>query len=101
MSTGVIHDSTGQGREVAYYSTVLGQPCRIMNHPGTPKPREECQPFTFELHDPNTSTRATVQVGRSYRLRSKTFTPEDNRKAQEKFIKQLAALEKKRAKATA
>jgi hypothetical protein len=64
------------GRMNAIYSPV-----------GTPKPREECQTFTFILHDPS----GHRDDSRNHRR----FTPEQNIKAQEKFLKQLATLTKK------
>jgi len=51
------------GRMNAIYSPV-----------GTPKPREECQPFTFILHDPS----GHRDDSRNHRR----FTPEQNIKAQ-------------------
>ena len=32
------------------YSTLMGQPVRIMQPAGVPKRREDCQPFSFVLH---------------------------------------------------
>jgi hypothetical protein len=79
------------------YSSVLGKRVAIMQPLGTPKPREECEPFSFTFHDPksNGSYRTAVRG----RVGTKRYDASANIKAQEKFTKQLAALEKKQAAA--
>ena len=78
-----------------YASTILGRPCWIRNRPGTPKPREECQPFTFTLYPT-----AELPEYRE-RYRPVAFTRSEAEKAQEKFRKGLNVKRRKRSQVTA
>ena len=76
-------------------STILGRPCRIMQPLGTPKAREDCEPFSFTFHDPSGVSHRRIKG------KNKRFGPQENVAAQLAFTKKLATLTKQQAKRAA
>ena len=70
------------------WSTILGQPCRILNPVGTPKAKKDCQPFTFEMYDqPRDFLQPSPRYGHTWRSNLKRIEAADGkRKPVEKMI---------------
>jgi hypothetical protein len=78
----------GEPEVIGYASTILGRPWWIRNPVGIPKPREECQPFTFTLYPlEDLPSGETVERPRVYRGR---MTREEAEKNQAKFVKAIS-----------
>ena len=61
-------------QEQGYWSTLLDRPVWIRNQPGTPKAKEDCQPFTFTLAE-----REPAPEGATYDPDSNIYRFEDGR----------------------
>jgi len=67
-------------------STILGRPCRIMQPLGTPKAKEDCEPFTFTLYPP-----LDLPMGVQYMIRPEVRQMEDAAEARKPVEKMLAS----------